>query len=212
MTTQNVFQIAAAVIASLGGGSFIVLAASSWLGKLWAGKLLEKEKAAYALELERLRHTYSEEISRVQAELQKSAFEHQTRFSWYHQQKAELIANVYSLINEVSEHVREMVSPLQYGDDDARREHEEATTDLYNRLAAEFFGKKIFLEKELCSKIESILSALKEAISRFKLSQGPRGDAKLWGEAYNTMDKKVPPLLAELEQKFRSMLSSIGPA
>lgn len=143
----------------------------------------------------------------------RRAFEQQTRFSWYHQKKAELIANVYALLNDVSEYVKEMVSPLQLADDESRHAHAKATFDLYNKLAAEYFGKKIFLEREICEKVESILGAVKEAIMDFRLSQDPQlRDARLWGKASRTMIKDVPPLLAEFEHTFRSMLSAIGPA
>ena len=40
---------------SLGGGAVIVFAFSSWLGKVWAKRILEKEKHQYAAELERIK-------------------------------------------------------------------------------------------------------------------------------------------------------------
>lgn len=39
---KDIFSTAFAVIASLGGGALIVWALSSYLGKIWAEKLLEK--------------------------------------------------------------------------------------------------------------------------------------------------------------------------
>ncbi len=51
MQLTELFEISAAVLASLGGGGVIVLAFSSWLGKVWAARLMEKEKARYQKEL-----------------------------------------------------------------------------------------------------------------------------------------------------------------
>ena len=51
----EVASVAAAVIVSLGGGGLIVLGLSSWLGKVWAGRMMELERAKHAEELERLR-------------------------------------------------------------------------------------------------------------------------------------------------------------
>jgi hypothetical protein len=212
MTLADIYSVAVAVIVSLGGGALLVFALSSWLAKVWANRILEKEKASYAAEIEQLRRTYGEEIERIRSQLQKNAFEHQTRFTWYHQRKAELIANVYSLLNDVSEHVTEMVSPVQYGGE-RQAAHAQKTIDLYNKLASEYYGQKIFLEKDICEKIEAILKSIKKAISDFRLSQDPAIRMReLWGEAYKTMDKAVPPLRAELEETFRVMLSKIGPA
>jgi hypothetical protein len=213
MTTQAIFEVAAAIIVSLGGGAALVFGLSSFLGKTWAARILERERSAYATELETLRRTYSEELEHVRSALQKSAFEHQTRFSWYHQRKAELIANVYFLLNEVTDHVRHMVSPVQFGTDESKIAHRKATIDVFNKLAREYWGKKIFLEKEICLKVEAILKAVNEAITNFEISQDPQTrDVKLWGAAYKQMDKNVPPLLGELEESFRVMLSNVGPA
>jgi hypothetical protein len=212
MTFADIYKVAGALIVSLGGGALLVFALSSWLAKVWANRILEKEKASYAAEIEELRRAYGEEIERIKLELQKNAFEHQTRFSWYHQRKAELIANVYAILNDVSEHVTEMVSPVQYGGEQ-QAAHAQKTIDLYNELASKYYGQKIFLEKDICEKVDVILKSIKKAITDFRLSQDPGMRMReLWGEAYKTMDKAVPPLRAELEETFRIMLSKIGPA
>ena len=43
MSFQDVFQIASAVLLSLGTGGAIVVGLSSWLGKVWASRILEKD-------------------------------------------------------------------------------------------------------------------------------------------------------------------------
>ena len=50
----EVLKIVAGVIAALGGGGAIVAGLSSWLGKVWADRLMAEEKAKYEKELERL--------------------------------------------------------------------------------------------------------------------------------------------------------------
>ncbi|MBU4455137.1 hypothetical protein KJ586_01330 [Patescibacteria group bacterium] len=52
MTIKEICQIAAAVITSLGGGALLVLASSSWLGKIWADRILERERAKYQKDIE----------------------------------------------------------------------------------------------------------------------------------------------------------------
>jgi hypothetical protein len=44
VNTTEVFQISASIIVALGGGGAIVAGLSSWLGKLWAEKLLERTR------------------------------------------------------------------------------------------------------------------------------------------------------------------------
>lgn len=61
MSFTEIFSIAGAIIASIGGGAAIVLALSSWLGKIWANRLMEADKSRYAKELE----TVKAELTRI---------------------------------------------------------------------------------------------------------------------------------------------------
>ena len=53
-SVTKLLELAAAILVSLGGGAANVLGFSSWLGKIWANRLMEKDKAEHAKELERL--------------------------------------------------------------------------------------------------------------------------------------------------------------
>ena len=53
MEWETVFKFVTASIASIGVGGAIIFALSSWLGKVWAGKILEKEKHDLSGELEK---------------------------------------------------------------------------------------------------------------------------------------------------------------
>ena len=52
MGLADFFGAAAAVLASIGGGAVIVLTFSSWLGKVWADRLLETMRAEFDQKLE----------------------------------------------------------------------------------------------------------------------------------------------------------------
>jgi len=53
---DEIFKISGAILASVGGAAAIIFALSSWLGKVWANRILEKEKLAYSSELERIKN------------------------------------------------------------------------------------------------------------------------------------------------------------
>lgn len=55
MDIQLVFQVATAVLFSIGGGGIIVLGLSGWLGKVWAERLMANETQRHRIELEKLR-------------------------------------------------------------------------------------------------------------------------------------------------------------
>lgn len=54
--TSTIWSTALAVIASLGGGGLFVFALSSWLGKVWATRIAETERARFAREFENYRN------------------------------------------------------------------------------------------------------------------------------------------------------------
>lgn len=56
MSFDEIFKISGAILGSVGGAALIMLSLSSWLGKVWASRILEKDKLAYSSELERIKN------------------------------------------------------------------------------------------------------------------------------------------------------------
>ena len=79
MTFTEIAELAAAVIASIGGGGAIVLGLSGYLGRIWADRAVEKLRAENARDLERER----QEFARLNAEftLQLKASQRYLKFS-----------------------------------------------------------------------------------------------------------------------------------
>lgn len=73
MSLVDILYVGLAIVASLGGGSLLVLALSSWLGKVWAQRLMERDRATHQRDLEQLRADLTkrneEEVSRLKAGL-----------------------------------------------------------------------------------------------------------------------------------------------
>jgi hypothetical protein len=56
------------------GGSAAVAGLSRWLGDAWLGRMLEKEKAKYAKEIENLRSGFAQDLEHYRAQLDRSIF------------------------------------------------------------------------------------------------------------------------------------------
>lgn len=67
MTWQLVLEIVAAAIASVGGAGAIIWALSSFFGKMWANKILEKQKAEYQKDIEQYKSALLRELENVKA-------------------------------------------------------------------------------------------------------------------------------------------------
>jgi len=74
MELTAVLEVTGAILTALGGGAAIILGFSSWLGKLWANRLMEKEKAEHTRELESLRNRLTQDTESYKVKLKKSEF------------------------------------------------------------------------------------------------------------------------------------------
>lgn len=55
MDWTETFKLITALLGSIGGAGIIILVLSNWLGKVWANRLMQRERAEYEKELEKLR-------------------------------------------------------------------------------------------------------------------------------------------------------------
>jgi hypothetical protein len=74
MTFTDLLQLSAAVLASVGGAGAIIFGLSSWLGKVWAERLLSKEKQKYAEDLESFKSRLTLSAESYKVKLKKSEF------------------------------------------------------------------------------------------------------------------------------------------
>ncbi|MCP1425448.1 putative phosphohydrolase [Paenibacillus xylanexedens] len=71
MIFQDILKISGSILASIGGASIIILGCSSWLGKIWAARIQEKDKQQYQKELEELKANYVRDLEEKKSELEK---------------------------------------------------------------------------------------------------------------------------------------------
>ena len=80
MTLSSVIEIAGAILVSLGGAGLIIMLCASWLGKVWANRILESDRRKYSEELERVRSELEASRRMLQAELDKAIHVHRVQF------------------------------------------------------------------------------------------------------------------------------------
>lgn len=72
--TGEVWQTVLAILASLGGGGLIVLALSSWLGKIWANRLMANHMHSQNQAIEDLKGKLARETERYRTRLRNAEF------------------------------------------------------------------------------------------------------------------------------------------
>lgn len=61
MSISEIFQVSGAIIGSVGGAAAIIFGFSTWLGKVWANRILEQDKLKYSSELEKIKNKIKSE-------------------------------------------------------------------------------------------------------------------------------------------------------
>jgi hypothetical protein len=79
MNWTSAFQLASAIIASLGGGGALVFGLSSYLGRIWADRALEMERHKYAEMLQAAKGELDKATNRYQVELDSLGLVHKLR-------------------------------------------------------------------------------------------------------------------------------------
>jgi len=197
MSWEEAFRVSAAVIASLGGGGAIVWGLSSYLGKLWAAKILEREK----LELDKLRK------------------EHEIRFSKLHVERAEAIKELARLLQELHDSMHSFLKDFQPVDEPDLEQKVSQSRTIHNAFVSIFKKNKVFFSKDTASLIHQIALCSRDTyvdVTTYPVSTGDqqyqlipelltdRNDC--WKEARQRFDNDLTNLISKLEAQFRKML------
>lgn len=97
MSLEEVLKISAAIIGSVGSAAAVIFGLSSWLGKVWANRILEKDKLKYTTELEKIK-------TKLQNESQKQNL----MFSLYFQGQFKLYNDLWVSLSELQSRVEDL--------------------------------------------------------------------------------------------------------
>ena len=149
---------------------------------------------------------------RLENELHTKLFEFQTKFSLYHQKQASIIGEVYEKLSEAEMYVSHSVHPIQFDGTPAAEKADEADEKCVD-LARFYNRHRIYLDEDVCQKMDSILAAMRKSVVKLSVSQmepAGAGDVKMRSEAWKVMENEVPPIKEALERKFRQILSAVA--
>ena len=94
MTLEDIAKVAITILAAIGSGGALVLALSSWLGKIWAGRLMAADKARHAKDLKEL----ESELSRASEDRTRKL---ESLMGHYQRQIEEFYGPLFNMVNQV---------------------------------------------------------------------------------------------------------------
>ena len=208
MTVEDVVKIAISVVASLGGGSVIIWAFSSWLGKIWANRILEKDRLRYQKELEA-----------IKAELGRASQEYIIKFSSLHAQRAEIIKNLYEKLISTQRAMHSILKQFQDVSDSSPQDKIKTFVDIFNEFYQFYLKRRIYFSKRLCKKIEDLAFTLRDIhidittypvdLKNIEYQVNPdllKERKDFWEQSRDNFDKKAESLAEDIECDFRKLL------
>lgn len=206
MVTEEIFKIAAAIIFSFGSAGAIIFSLATWLGKVWANRIFEQDRAKYAGEIEKIKVDFQKELEGYKGQLEIS----------------KLLLNRYSenqfpLYNEIWIALYE----LRISADSLWREvNKENLRDLVNKLLAseiEIERKSLLIEEEHYRKLKVLIDKFWNfTIGKTRLIQMRRDhqmntDLDMLGELTLTRENKIvkeeyDELVEEIRKTFKQQL------
>lgn len=180
------------------GGNAALIAVLAWAGKSLVSQWLSKD------------------IEKHKVELQKSALEHQIIFSRLHDKRAEVVAEVYSLLVSTHQKMNEFVSPVGFAGGPTKHDLFIEVMKSSAKFSEYYAEKRIYIPEKICAKIDELFNNMKmKAISfgyfvRFEnddtLVEEMGEKHKAWVEASEYFDTVVPEAKSALEKEFRAIL------
>lgn len=208
MNWTDAFKIVAAMYAALGSAGIIIFALSSWLGKVWANRILENEKNQHARELE-----YHK------TELAKLKKEHEITFSKLQEKRADVIEMLYAQLVDTYDAFHSLIKPFQPVGEHSLTDKFSTFVKVYNEYYHYFQKKRIYFAPSVCKTIDELNKVLFE--SQLDLQIHPiEWDSpelrvqpsliiekrKYWSDVRDRFKSDVVNLKINLENSFRAII------
>lgn len=198
MHWTTAFQLASAIVLSLGGGGAIVIGLSSFLGKLWAERALQKEKHKYADMLQNAASELENAKSRYQIELDALAHIHRLRTDEEFSRLGQFWKHM-AILQNAQRGAVSMGVKLEPADKELREKYRADRREEYERALYEarkfFYEEKLFIPDLIAKAGESTLMHLIKEKNYYDLKLG-EGDRE-WNRIYL---ENLPELVGGFEQ------------
>lgn len=144
----------------------------------------------------------------------KSLHEHAVRFSKLHNERGEVIKQLYSKLVKMENSIRSYMNPFQYENAPSEEEQQKITAKAAGDFIWFYDENRIFFEIRLCDLIEEIYTIFRKAWIDFHIYQNAASvsravqsaKSELQLNAYKNVREKLPELRKQLEDDFRILL------
>jgi len=179
-----------------------VISVIAFLIKVLFNQFLNKDLEKYRIELTRSLEDYKNHL-----EIDRIRF--QSKFSITQERKANVISDFYTKLSRLYRFSKQLIATFQPGGQELLPK-KQLVLDALNDFWSYYEDHKIYFDHELRSNIENIFDRAHTAFLTFHLSQPDDGyspdESGQWRESWRIIKDEVPPLMNDLEMKFKHIL------
>ncbi|WP_059053644.1 hypothetical protein [Paenibacillus senegalimassiliensis] len=193
MDLQEAWNVIVAAVLSVGGAGAIIIAISSWLGRIWATHIQEKDRKNYQAELEKLKASYINDLEAKKRDYEKDKI----LFARYTEHQFKLYNDLYRSLYD-----------LKIVADKLWEKAMEANLQDFSKQLSE---TTIILEKSILlieDKHYERLSELLDKFSSYKIGKEKLIDLRNHS-TYSPRDEKTIRDTIEINNKYREEYSNI---
>jgi hypothetical protein len=208
ITAEQVTTICISIVTGLGGGAALIWALSSWLGKVWANRLLEKDRLKYNRELEVIKN-----------ELGRASQEYLIKFSSLHAERGTVIRDLYKKLMTAQRMMHSILKPFQAEGEPSLEDKIKELAKSFNEFYQFYLGSRIYFPLRICKQIEDLALRLRDVHIditiypidpqdiEYKVSPELLKERReFWEKARNTFDTQAEILFRSIETEFRDLL------
>jgi hypothetical protein len=189
------------------GGAAVAGGMVAYLIKSLVSQLLSKDIEVYKA---KIKFESDKEIEHLKAELLLKSQKHQISFQKLHEQRAQIVAELYSMINELATTAYMFGGSFVFGGHRTQLDRAEKTAEACREFSLYFRKNKIYFSEDLCNLIESLLGLIfNPSITFCDLKDYPEERQKFTTEFLKDLPAKEQ-LLNEcrdaIEKEFRGLL------
>jgi hypothetical protein len=212
ITVTDAFGIASAVLLSLGGGGAVVVGLSSWLGKVWANRLMQKDIAKHSKELEELKTKFEAVNKRLQAELDKTLHVHHVQF----EAEFKALYDIWAKLSAVRSSLA--VSSPRFSETETKGERLKRLNDMTGQFTDAVVALKHavhdqapFYPKMIYEKLYEVIMILGEEETSLQQDAGSETRLTLWLDvnASHTLEK-VADLADQISELIRQRIENLS--
>lgn len=197
------------------GKHSVTIIVLGWLARSLCSQLLSKELERFKADLSSASITA---IERLKHDHQVTALEHQVRFSKLHERRAEVVAEVYSLIVEVKWASQSFASPMEWSGEPKKDKKYYIALKKLAEFCSYFDKNRIYLPQLLCEQFDIFILNIRREVNGFGvyaekedffLNPGFTENKSIaWIKASTYFDQEAPKILSALEIELRGILGA----